>query len=155
MKIIVFDTETTNLMPEYNGLLSSIPSDQLDKFPHIIQFSSILYSLENQKVETITDAIIKIPEHVEVTPQNTNIHGITKENTREKGVSIETTIENFMTEYELTDLLVGHNILFDKKIVCIEIIRIARSKMDEIEREKWWGYYKLIMKNSKSITFLS
>jgi DNA polymerase-3 subunit epsilon len=147
---LVFDTETTDLMPQFHGLLSNIPNDQLEKFPHIIQFSSISYSLETQNVETFADVIIKIPEHVEVTVENTNIHGITKGMTQGKGVCIETTIENFMIEYMKTDLLVGHNISFDKKIVCIEIIRIVRSKNDETEREKWWGYYHLIMKKSKN-----
>jgi DNA polymerase III epsilon subunit-like protein len=137
-------------MPNYNGYISNLTDEEIKLFPHIIQFSWISYNLENKIINSFQDEIIKIPEEVIVTVENSNIHGITKKISQEKGKSIKNIIEIFIEEYKNTDLIVGHNIQFDKKIICVEILRIIKSP-ECTDKKKWWEYLRLVSSNSKNM----
>ena len=74
MRVIVFDTETTGLIPSHSPRISS----NLGKFPYIVQLSYVVYDTETHKIVHEQDNIIRLPDEVDITEKSTAIHGITK-----------------------------------------------------------------------------
>jgi DNA polymerase III epsilon subunit-like protein len=118
MKVLVFDTETTGLPVERNP---SIYDTQ--KWPHVIQLSYIVYDSETNELITVEDDYIHIDANVNITPESQNIHKITKEILDSKGIPIQEALEKFNKFATMSDLLVGHNVSFDKRMVIVEGIR--------------------------------
>ena len=118
MKVLIFDTETTGL-PE--GKNPSIYETQ--KWPHIIQLSYIVYDSETNEIVTLEDDYISIDENVIIQPESQKIHNISRELLSSKGISIEQALEKFNRFSDMSDLLVGHNVSFDKRMVMVEGIR--------------------------------
>ncbi len=118
MKVLIFDTETTGL-PE--GKNPSIYETQ--KWPHIIQLSYIVYDSETNDIVTLEDDYISIGNDVIIQPESQKIHNISREMLIDKGISIEQALEKFNKFSEMSDLLVGHNVSFDKRMVMVEGIR--------------------------------
>lgn len=118
MKILVFDTETTGLPIERNPSIL-----ETEKWPYIVQLSFILYDDTTNKIEYYSDEIIKLPENVEITEKSITMHKITKDISNQKGVPILDALINFNKNLEIADLVVAHNISFDKRLVMVECIR--------------------------------
>jgi DNA polymerase III epsilon subunit-like protein len=118
MKVLIFDTETTGL-PE--GKNPSIYETQ--KWPHIIQLSYIVYDSETNEIVTLEDDYISIGNDVIIQPESQKIHNISREMLADKGILIEQALEKFNKFSEMSDLLVGHNVSFDKRMVMVEGIR--------------------------------
>lgn len=116
MKILVFDTETTGL-PERNA---SIYED--NKWPHIIQLSYIFYDISNN-ISVIRDDYIKINNDVEITEDSFKTHNISREILESKGINIRSAIHDFNRFLEIADIVVGHNLSFDKRMIFVECIR--------------------------------
>jgi DNA polymerase III epsilon subunit-like protein len=118
MKVLVFDTETTGL-PEENNV--SI----LDTFrwPYIVQLSFIYYDSEINDVIEYYDNVIKLPDNITIPEDSIRIHGITNEIMREKGINIITALKKFNDILKECDIVIAHNISFDKRIIMVECIR--------------------------------
>ena len=127
MKVIVFDTETTGLIPKGATL-----NGDLNIFPYILQFSYILYETDTCEILTVSDDIIKIPENVGISKESINVHGITKVDCLLKGQDILRIIQKFMVCFENADLLVGHNLEFDLNILKIEMLRYVELFEEEL-----------------------
>lgn len=117
MKLLVFDTETTGL-PEKKATI-----DELDKWPYIIQISYILYDTDNNYVIDISDLIIKLNENIKINEISESIHKISMKISQEKGIDIKQALLNFKRVVNNSDLIVGHNVKFDKNIVSVELAR--------------------------------
>jgi DNA polymerase III epsilon subunit-like protein len=118
MKVLVFDTETTGL-PE--GKNPSIYETQ--KWPHILQLSYIVYDSETNDIVTLEDDYISIGDNVVINQESQKIHNISRELLSAKGIPIQEALEKFNKFSEMSDLLVGHNVSFDKRMVIVEGIR--------------------------------
>lgn len=118
MKVLIFDTETTGL-PE--GKNPSIYETQ--KWPHIIQLSYIVYDSETNDIVTLEDDYISIDDDVIIQPESQKVHNISRELLAHKGISIEQALEKFNKFSDMSDILVGHNVSFDKRMVMVEGIR--------------------------------
>lgn len=119
MKVMVFDTETTGL-PKY---MKHTPNqNNLDNWPHIVQMSYIIYDTDTDRVLNITDHIIRVPEGVQITEENAAIHGITQE-ISQQGIPLNMALDEFMVEFDNVDLIIAHNIEFDKKMLMAELYR--------------------------------
>jgi DNA polymerase III epsilon subunit-like protein len=118
MKILIFDTETTGL-PE--GRNPSIYETQ--KWPHIIQLSYIVYDSETNDIVTLEDDYIHIGDDVVIEPGSQKIHNISRELLLDKGILIQDALEKFNNFAKSSDLLVGHNVSFDMRMVIVEGIR--------------------------------
>lgn len=118
MKILVVDTETTGLPTERNPSIFAS-----DKWPYIIQLSYILYDTTEQTVLSLTDNIVKIADSVELTEGSVNLHLITREKSKQEGVNIVELLKKFNTVLSRADIVVGHNISFDKRMLMVECIR--------------------------------
>ena len=122
MKIIIFDTETTGLPKCRQSLVTDT-----EEWPHIVQFSYIIYDLSTNKLEKVEDFIIKLAEEIEIPEESSKIHGITKEISNEKGILIKDVINQFIKDITGCQLLVAHNLEFDMNMLIVELIRMNRS----------------------------
>ncbi len=118
MKVLVFDTETTGLP---KGKNPSIYKTEL--WPHIIQLSYIVYCSDENNLLTVEDDYIKISDDVIIEEGSQAIHKISREKLNKKGISIDESLQKFNSWSEKCDLLVGHNVSFDKRMVMVEGIR--------------------------------
>ncbi len=116
MKILVFDTETTGL-PEKN-----VSIYDHNKWPYIIQLSYIFYDISNN-ISVIKDDYVYIRPEVEISEASYEKHGITRELLNDKGVNIRTAMHDFNRFLNIADIVVGHNISFDKRMIFVECIR--------------------------------
>jgi DNA polymerase III subunit epsilon len=118
MKILVFDTETTGLPIGKNP---SIVSTEM--WPYIVQLSYILYDNETNMVLDYVDRIIKLPKGIKITQGSQDIHKITNEICDAKGVDIKQELIDFNNAILNSDVIVAHNISFDKRMIMVECIR--------------------------------
>ena len=116
MKILVFDTETTGL-PEKDASIY----DQ-EKWPYIIQLSYIYYDLLKNEA-TIRDSYVKINNSIVIPEASYNKHHLTMDILNEKGNNIIPLLREFNLFLESADIIVGHNLSFDKKLVMVECFR--------------------------------
>ena len=118
MLALVFDTETTGLPKKK---CASKKDDA--NWPHIVQMSWLVCNIVTGEIISIHDYIIKLDKHRLIPAESTNIHGITNEIMREKGVSIKKVLEAFNKDLKKSQYLVAHNLNFDKTISRIEMYR--------------------------------
>lgn len=145
MRVLIFDTETTGL-PQSR----IISPDTLEKWPHIVQFSFIIFDTESNDIVETKDYIIKLPKDIEISAESTAIHGITNEISQEKGVFLAEIILDFFDVLGKVDLLVGHNISFDINMLNVELLRIIYKKkypQDIINDYKFDLHYLTNLKN--------
>ena len=120
-KIIIFDTETTGLPKSRQSLVTNT-----EEWPHIVQFSYIIYDMSTNKLEKVNDFIIKLADEIEIPEESSKIHGITKEISNEKGMLIKDVIKHFSNDIVDCQLLVAHNLEFDMNVLIVELIRMNR-----------------------------
>ena len=118
MKIFIFDTETTGLPADRYA-----PVIATHKWPYIVQLSYLLYDIENDLVIKSVDKIIKLPTDIKITKESENIHKITDERSRTRGVFIKDELIEFNNTLLEADLIIGHNIEFDKNMIMVECYR--------------------------------
>jgi DNA polymerase III epsilon subunit-like protein len=144
MKILVFDTETNDKPPLMkNGawftdkrLLSKsdfekenggLWSEMLDHWPHIIQLAYILYDTLNPTKSKIFNKYIDIPDSVKITEETVAIHHITKEKidglSKKKKGTISNVLTEFLKDVKESDIIVGHNVDFDRTMIVAEVLR--------------------------------
>jgi len=113
MKILIFDTETTGLIPKKTSTLAD--------WPHIVQLSCILINLDKLD-EMFVDNFIINPG-VLIPKESADIHGITNEIAEDKGINIRDALLRFTYFLDEADTIVAHNLSFDKKIIEKELER--------------------------------
>jgi DNA polymerase III epsilon subunit-like protein len=125
MKVLVFDTETTGL-PQRNeqGRSPSIYESHL--WPHIIQLSYILYDTNTHKMLVNHDHVIKLSEDVEISEKSVEMHGITRERSMREGMDIHEALELFHICMLSADMVIAHNLAFDRQMILVECIRNNR-----------------------------
>ena len=120
MKVLIFDVETTGL-PERNATLKN-----LEKYPYIVQFSWMIYDASRNKISNINDHIIKIPNDIIIPIEASNVHGITNEIMRAEGKNINLILDIFTKDMLDSNVIVAHNLKFDKTIIQAEYLRNKR-----------------------------
>jgi DNA polymerase III epsilon subunit-like protein len=155
-RILVFDVETTGLLPKVSKVSKgpkdpTVPSELsteptlsielgataggtvvppfgIDLNPYIIQFSFILYNLQTRSIERKHDFYINPP--IDIPDKITEITGITKETCLKKGVPIMLALDCFYDCYSMCGAAIAHNMAFDSAMVRIELDR----NREEIDR---------------------
>ncbi len=148
-RILVFDVETTGLLPkvvkEPKELKDStvlkelkepaelgatvVHPEGMDLNPYIIQFSFILYNLQTRAIERKHDFYINPP--IDIPDKITEITGITKETCVKKGVPILLALDCFYDCYSMCGAAIAHNMAFDSAMVRIELDR-NREEIDRV-----------------------
>ena len=142
MKILVFDTETNGLPLEKNASIVDTA-----KWPHILQLSFIVYDNVKDKIIQIQNNYIK--KDINISEESTKIHGITREIIDKKGINIIDAMNKFDIALQNADIVVGHNISFDKRMYMVEAIRHYRKQYFTVNGIKKPEY--CTMKNSTKI----
>jgi DNA polymerase III epsilon subunit-like protein len=119
MRVLVFDTETTGLLPNRFPRIAS----NLSKYPHIVQLSYLIYDTDTHKIVHEQDDIIMLPEDVEMPEKATEVHGITKSLSTNRGIHIESALEIFALYVKQCQCIVAHNIDFDMTMIDVEGMR--------------------------------
>jgi DNA polymerase III epsilon subunit-like protein len=126
--VLIFDTETTGLIPKGMPPLHTISNINLEPYPYITQLSAILYDVDNGKIKSILNTYIKIPDHVEIPEIVVNLTGITREKC-DGGMNIADALEKFYKMYSKCEAVIAHNMWFDSKMIRIECRRNLITKM--------------------------
>jgi len=135
MRIIVFDTETTGLPKT-----KFISPDTLNKWPHIVQFSYIIYDVSLNDIVVSKDYVIKLPESISISEESSKIHGITNQISSENGVCLNEVLNEFFYYLRSVEKLIGHNIEFDINMIKIELLRIINKSLFTSEQKKIYKY---------------
>lgn len=147
MKVLVFDTETTGLPPNNR----EINVNTIHNWPHIVQFSYVIYDDVTNRILKIFDTIVRLPENVVMSVENMNIHGITNEMAFNKGVSLTSFLDEFMEDFETSDRVVAHNVEFDFGMLKVEIIRKIKYELYYFEEENYQEYLNILFSANKYI----
>jgi hypothetical protein len=83
MRVLVFDTETTGLPQS-----KIISPDTLKLWPHIVQFSYVIYDTDVNDMVVSSDNIVKVGKDVVISEGSIELHGITSEISQSKGSNI-------------------------------------------------------------------
>lgn len=146
MRILVFDTETTGL-PQTKFISPST----LDQWPHIVQFSYVIYDSSLNDIVESKDYIVKLPQNILISEDSTKIHGITNEMSTTRGLPISEILNEFLHLLKGVDKLVGHNIEFDVNMIKVELLRIINSNSLSKEELKIYKHEFHYLINYKDI----
>ena len=116
MKVLVFDTETTGLQVKGASIYDK------SKWPYIIQLSYIYYDLSNNSA-LIKNEYIKLDRSITISQESYNIHNISREILDAQGINIVDALKDFNECLKVCDVVVGHNISFDKRLIFVECFR--------------------------------
>jgi DNA polymerase III epsilon subunit-like protein len=116
MKVLVFDTETTGLQEKGASIYDK------SKWPYIIQLSYILYDLSANSA-LIKDNYITIDDSLVISQESYNIHHICREILDVQGINIVEALTAFNECLKDCDIVVGHNLSFDKRLIFVECFR--------------------------------
>jgi len=113
MHLLVFDTETTNKPPTIKLLPETV-----EYWPYIVQWSFLLFNTDTYKYQEY-DYVIQCCVPIE----NDHIHGITTSMNQKIGYSFSSIFPIFEECMKQADLIIGHNIEFDLKMLQAECYR--------------------------------
>ena len=119
MIILLFDTETTGL-----PFSKQIHEKDVDKWPHIVQLSYILFEVETQTVLKNVNHYVSLPQGELIPSQAIAIHGITDHYLQLYGIPIENALHEFMQDLDVSDEIVAHNIEFDVAMIHVALLRL-------------------------------
>ena len=115
MIYLIFDTETTGLPKNWKAQTSDV-----DNWPRLVQISWVI---TDGKERQEFNYIIK-PDGFEIPAEVSAIHGITQERAVAEGRDREFILNLFRSFVNLADIVVAHNLSFDKAIVGAEYYRM-------------------------------
>jgi len=113
MSILLFDTETIGFF------LDREPIDHPGQ-PHLVQIAAQLCEDDGQIIGSFSYIVnpgVDIPE------QASKVHGITTDKAKALGITNEAAVAAFRHFYQIADLVVAHNIKFDKGVMEVAIYR--------------------------------
>jgi DNA polymerase III subunit alpha len=119
---LIFDTETTGL--PHN---KSAPVEQLDNWPRLVQIAWQLHDHQGSLLST-GNHIVK-PEGFTIPFNAEKIHGISTKHALEVGEDLAEVLDKFSADVKRAEVLVGHNIEFDNKIIGAEYLRTERENL--------------------------
>jgi DNA polymerase III epsilon subunit-like protein len=120
--VLVFDTETTGLVPKTNHQTHIYPA--LEEYPHMLQLCFVLYNLDTETIEQEYNEYIRVDDDIPILPIITQITGITRDMcTAPRGVDVADAMTAFYHAYMQCGVVVAHNIRFDKEVIKAEMER--------------------------------
>lgn len=119
MNYLIIDTEATGLPKEEKD-----PFHYPEYWPRLVQLAWIL--TDGDSILTQENCII-YPSGFIIPKSSVELHGITNERAREEGKPILEVLSLFSESLAQADVLVGHNITFDRSIVTSEFSRAKQN----------------------------
>lgn len=119
---LIIDTETTGLTKDRNLRATKA---NIDNFPGIVEIAWGVYS---RKGEIISEGNYIIKQKKPIPTASIEIHGISEEQCLKDGVELNEALIHLKQDAKGCKRLVGHNIMFDKRVVEAECIREGLEK---------------------------
>lgn len=145
MHILFFDTETNGLPTDRWALTSDV-----SKWPHIVQIAWQLWSFELDGSGTCVEKqcfMIKPPSDLVWNAESAGIHKITKERALVEGTPGSEVMEIFKRVASRADVLVAHNLAFDKPV-----LRASYYRESPTANFSWWPATEYCsMENTKAL----
>lgn len=115
---LIFDTETTGLPKNFKA-----PISDTDNWPRCVQLAWQMHAADGTLMEH-KDFIIK-PEGYDIPFQSEQIHGISTDLAKEKGIALKKALKAFKEALDKTEFVVGQNIGFDINVIGSEFYRLG------------------------------
>ena len=115
-RILVFDVETSGLIPKDRTGVT------INDLPYILQLTFVIFETKGWKITRSVNTYINVAPNVPISPKITELTGITREMC-DKGISMKIALQEFAKEYMQCDIIVAHNIQFDREMIRIELER--------------------------------
>lgn len=120
MTTLFFDTETNGLPKSWKA-----PVTEIENWPRIIQLAWAVYE-NNDLMESRVDMIC--PDGWEIPKEKFWLeHGYSTEASFETGIPILQALTPLADAIEIADVMVAHNISFDRNVVGAEMIRLGMT----------------------------
>ncbi|MEE3326577.1 MAG: 3'-5' exonuclease [Myxococcota bacterium] len=119
-KILVFDTETT-------GMVAWKTPDEAETQPHLVQLGMLLVDTLSWKALSRHSCLVQLPDGVVMDPGALQAHGIDEDHCRTFGIPARVACELFCATVRQADLVVAHNLRFDR------IVMEAACQRDGVE----------------------
>lgn len=126
-RLLFFDTETTGLPDR------SRPLDHASQ-PHLVQVAACLADADGRVWGSLS--LIVYPSAWEIPERAAAVHGITSDIARKVGVGEDSATMALTDLARCADLIVAHNLDFDRRIIMTAILRTQPQSAD------WWGRLK-------------
>ena len=126
---LFFDTETTGLPKKKHASMRRVAN-----WPRIVELGWVLTDREGTVIEE--EGLLVRPDGFTVPAASTAIHGITTEQATEQGAEIREVLARFLLALEQSELICGHQISFDHRVVGAELIR-AGMPVDLLDRPRF------------------
>jgi DNA polymerase III epsilon subunit-like protein len=127
-RVLIFDTETTGLVPKTDHQKRIYPA--LEEYPYMLQLCFVVYHLDTESIEQEYTEYIRVDDAVPILPIITQITGITREICTSRGVDVADAMTAFYHAYRRCGVVVAHNIRFDKDVIKTEMERNHHAMMD-------------------------
>lgn len=119
---LIFDTETTGLPKNKNA-----PLTDFDNWPRLVQLAWQLHGPDGKLISN-GNHIVK-PEGFTIPFNSQKVHGISTERALEVGKDLREVLDIFYEDVQKAEVLVGHNIEFDNKIIGAEFLRTGQENL--------------------------
>lgn len=117
MNKLFFDTETTGLPEKYKASYKNV-----DNWPRMVQLAWIVYE---DDVEVSSGNFLIQPVGFTIPDESIEIHGHTHEQCLNEGAPLRIVLNQFWAAVKASDVLIAHNVDFDKNIVASELYRLG------------------------------
>jgi DNA polymerase III epsilon subunit-like protein len=147
MTTLVFDTETTGLLPK----VKILNGETLPLFPYSVQFSYIIFEDETNTILKMRDFIVRLPQDITISAECSKIHGITNEISRRYGIDIECVIDDFIQDYNAVTTVVAHNLNFDLTVLEADMMRVINSNQINADKIQVYKNFIASLNTSKKL----
>lgn len=125
---VVVDVETTGLIRVDGTPTKKKIEENPTAFPRIVEFAwCLVYTDKAGKLNFSEPKSYVIQQEEEVPEKAKSIHGISKE-LSQSGITISEALEIFSNDIQGCSYVVGHNVMFDKKVIESEYVRAGLKK---------------------------
>ena len=126
---LFFDTETTGLPKKKHASMHRVAN-----WPRIVELGWVLTDTQGTVVEE--EGLLVRPDGFTVPAASTAIHGITTGQATEQGAEIREVLVRFLLALQQSELICGHHISFDHRVVGAELVR-AGMPVDLLDRPRF------------------
>lgn len=137
MKVLIFDTETTDKAKNFKLKAE----EDLNNYPDLLQLTCILYKYKNEKLVELdclntyvkpyrTRGTMEVP--IKISEGSIKIHGITFEKAKAEGRDISEVLEEFQNYLKSANIIAAHNLHFDRNVMVSEFLR--RKEVPRIDK---------------------
>jgi len=104
-------------------ILYNAPWYKTDMWPYIVQISWLVFDTELGCIVDDKDRIVNISPNIEISKESIEKHGITREISLASEYTINDVLRDFGHAINQCDIIVAHNIHFDKNVIMCEYER--------------------------------